>query len=112
MEVGHRALGIPRIAHPANHLAASNRRALDEIGAQPDAQAVVGVVLIVVEMDVVGLPAVGVPDDGPAAVARPTVLGDTADHSVGDSDNRSESRRRDVVAHVLAGATVTVGAEG
>ena len=52
-------------------------------------QTVIRVVLIVVQVDVVGLPAIGVLDDGPAAIVRPALLCDVAHDTVGDGHDGS-----------------------
>ena len=111
MEVGDGAFGVPRIANPADHLSSFHGRSLDEIGPQTDPQTVIGAVLIVVQVDVIGLPAVGVLDDGPAAIARPTLLCDAGHDAVGGGHDGSEPWSGDVVAFVLAGATIAVGTE-
>ncbi len=62
MEVGSRVLGVAGVADPSDGLPLLHPGAHGEAGSDAPSHAVVGSEGVVVEMDVVGTPAVGVTD--------------------------------------------------
>ena len=112
MGVGHRALGVARVAHPGDDLSGGHRAAGRDArreAPRPVVAAVVAAGHVVVDVVHVVLPPVGVLDDD--AVAGCRVVEQTVDDAVAHGQQRLQPVADQVVALVLSAATVPARAE-